>query len=166
MSIWVVLDLLTNSRTREISAFITTECGSPGIRKSMFTSLSIVCSWLDSSQFTTGWRVPSRLVASPTLTVMLSCKERVSDHLAHYLCVSTTGCPVLSCATSTLWLLLSSDERVWVLPVSTTGCHVLSFLTASSWKERVSISWEWDIFFHLARDLRHSKQRVARFYRF
>ena len=39
---------------------------------------------------------------------------------------STTGCPDLSCASSTLRLLLSSDERVWVFLVSTTGLPVLS----------------------------------------
>ena len=44
--------------------------------------------------------------------------------------------------TSTLKLLLSSDERVCGVLVSTTGCTVLSCLTASSWNECVSISWE------------------------
>ena len=65
-----------NSRTLVLCACFTTECGNPGIRKSMFTSFSIVCSRLKSS-----WL--------------------------------TTGRPDLSCASSTLRLLLSSDERVW-----------------------------------------------------
>ena len=64
----------------------------------------------------------------------------------HVVCVSTTGCPVLSCSISALRLLLSSYERVWVVLVSTTGCPVLSFLTTSSWQERVSISWDRDVF--------------------
>ena len=62
--------------------------------------------------------------------------------------------PVLSCAvlSSTLKLLLSLDERVrcalgsWCVSRPTTGCSVLSCSTASSWKERVSISWERDVF--------------------
>ena len=63
--------------------------------------------------------------------------------LAHYFVWQlTTSCPVLSCAISTLRLLLSSDKHVWVSLVSTTGCSVLSCLTASSQEERVSISWE------------------------
>ena len=54
-----------------------TECGNPGIRKSMFTSFSIVCSWLESSWFTTGCPVRSLRVSSPTLNLMLSWQERV-----------------------------------------------------------------------------------------
>ena len=112
----------------------------------MFTSFSIVCSWPDSSRFTTGCPVLSRIVSSPTLKLVLSWQERVWQPSGTFsVFVSTTSCTVLSCATSTLRLLLSSDERVWVLPFSTTGCPVLSVLTASSWKERVSISWERDV---------------------
>ena len=33
---------LNNSRTRELSACFTTECGSPGIRKSMSASFTII----------------------------------------------------------------------------------------------------------------------------
>ena len=84
----------------------------------MFTSFSIVCSWLESSRFITGYPVLSQNVSSPTLKLMLSWTERVWEPSGTFsVCVSTTGCPVLSCATSTLRLLLSSDERVWVLPV-------------------------------------------------
>ena len=54
-----------NSRTLVLCACFTTECGNPGIRKSMFTSFSIVCSWLKLSWSTTGLPVLSRSVLSP-----------------------------------------------------------------------------------------------------
>ena len=96
-----------NSRTLVLCACFTTE-------SIMFTSFSIVCSWLDSSWFTTGCPVQSRIVSSPTLKLMLSWKERVWEPSGTlFVCVSTTGCTVLSFATSTLRLLLSSDERVF-----------------------------------------------------
>ena len=66
-----------NSRTLVLCACFTTECGNPGIRKSMFTAFSIVCSWLKLSWLTTGLSVLSRSVLSPTLTVSLSRQERV-----------------------------------------------------------------------------------------
>ena len=98
-----------NSQTLVLCACFTTECGNPGIRKSMFGSFSIVCSWLESTWF-------------------------------------TTGCPDMSCVISTLRLLLSSDERVWVVLVSTTVCSDLSEETDFSWKEFTSISWDRDVF--------------------
>ena len=91
---------LTNSRTREFWACFTTECGNPGIRKSMSTSFSIDRSLPGS----------------------------------------------------------------WLASRPTTGYTVASCLTASSWKELLSISWERDIIFNLARSLGHHRQRVASFY--
>ena len=67
----------TSSRTRSSSACFTTECGNPGILKSMSTSFSIVCSWSDSSQFTTGCTVLSWFVSSSTLKLVLSWEKRV-----------------------------------------------------------------------------------------
>ena len=66
-----------NFRTLVLCACFTTECGNPRIRKSMFTSFSIVCSWLKLSWSTTGLLVLSRSVLSPTLNVSLSWQERV-----------------------------------------------------------------------------------------
>ena len=43
-----------NSRTLVLCSCFTKECGSTEIRKSMFTSFSIVCSWLKSSWLTSG----------------------------------------------------------------------------------------------------------------
>ena len=55
MSVWVVLNFLNQiSNACALCMLQKTECGNPGIRKSMFTSFSIVCSWLESSWFTTG----------------------------------------------------------------------------------------------------------------
>ena len=167
MSIWVVLELLHQLTNTRVLSLFTTEYGNPSIRKSMFTSFSIVCSWPVSSGFTTGCPVLSRIVSSPKLK--LSWEERVWEPSGTLLVWQlTTGRPVRSCATlfSTLKLLLASDERVWVAPVSTTGCPVLSWLTASSWKERVSISENGTFFFHLARFLCQFQQRVLPFYRF
>ena len=110
-------------------------------------SFSIVCSWLESSWFTTGCPDLSRSVSSPTLNLMLSWQERVWQPSGTFsVFVSTKGCPDLSCASSTLRLLLSSDERVWVLVVSTTGLPRSIQETVSSWKEFTSISWERDVF--------------------
>ena len=68
-----------------------------------------------------------------TLNLMLSRQDRVWQPSGTFsVFVSTTGCSVRSCVISTLRLLRSSDERVWVLLVSTTGCPVLSEETASS----------------------------------
>ena len=65
----------------------------------------------------------------------------------HIFCVCfNNGLPDLSCANSTLRLLLSSDERLWVVLVSTTGCTDLSEETVSSWKEFTPISLERDVF--------------------
>ena len=107
-----------NSRTLVLCACFTTECGSPGIRKSVFTSFSIVCSWLKLSWST--WEL------SGTFSVFVSIMSLL----------------VLSCACSTLGSLLSSDERAWITLVRdvflpsftvlvsslTTGLHVLSRL--------------------------------------
>ena len=53
------------------------KCGNPGIRKSMFTSCTTVCWWLESSWLTRGLPVLSWNVSSPTLKVSLSWQERV-----------------------------------------------------------------------------------------
>ena len=59
-----------NSRTLVLCACFTTECGSPGIRKSMSASFTIIDS-------ITGLSVRLRSVSSPTLNVLLSWTERV-----------------------------------------------------------------------------------------
>ena len=84
-----------NYRTLVLCACFTTECGNPGIRKSMFTSFNIVCSWLVSSWFTTGCSDLSRSVLSPTLIVSLSWQERVWELFGTFsVFVPTTGLPV------------------------------------------------------------------------
>ena len=99
------------SRTLVLCACFTTECGNPGIRKSMFTSFSIVCSWLKLSWSTTGLPVLSRSVLSPTLNVSLSWQERVWELSGTFsVFVPTTSLLVLSCPVPTLGSLLSSDE--------------------------------------------------------
>ena len=110
----------------------------------MFTSFSIVCSWLDSSQFTDGLprSVTNCFVSNVEAHAFM--KRTCLGTIWHiHLCVSGLSRSIM-CHFQRWRLLLSSDERVWVLPVSTTGCPVLSFLTVSSWKERESISWERD----------------------
>ena len=80
---------------------------------------------------------------------MLSWQERVWQPSGTFsVFVPTTSLLVLSCAvlSSTLRLLLSSDERAWITLVSTTSLSVLSEETVSSWKEFSSISWERDVF--------------------
>ena len=53
----------------------TTECGNPGIRKSMFTLFSIFCSWLEPSRLTT--TCPDLSCTFSTLGSLLSSDERV-----------------------------------------------------------------------------------------
>ena len=114
-----------NCRTLVLCACFTTECGNPGIRKSMLTSFSIVCSWLQSPWSTTGLTVLSRSVSSPTLNVSLSWQERVWQSFGTFsVFVSTTSLLVLSCAISTWRSLLSSVGRAWIPLVSTTGLSI------------------------------------------
>ena len=70
------------SRTLVLCAYFTTECGSPGIRKSMSASFTIIDSWL-TSWSATGLSVLSRSVSSPTLNVSLSWAERVWETVWH-----------------------------------------------------------------------------------
>ena len=84
----------------------------------------------------------SRSVSSSMLSVPASWYTWGSSCAAT---VSLTGRPVLSWVCSTLRLLLSSDERVWITSVS-TGRPVLSEELSSSWKELTVISWERDVF--------------------
>ena len=110
-----------NSRTLVLCACFTTECGSPGIRKSMSASFTIMDSWL-TSWSATDLSVLLRSISSPTLNVSLSWAKRVwqlSDTLiTSYVITSRT---VRSCVCSTLKSFLSSDERVWITLVSWTG---------------------------------------------
>ena len=86
--------LWINCRTLVLCACFTTECGSPGIRKSMSASFTIL-SWEE--------RTPELSFASAVLKV-------------------ATGRPVLSRVCSTLKLFLSSDVGVGITFVS-TGRH-------------------------------------------
>ena len=106
-----------NSRTLVLCACFTIKCGSPEIRKSMFTSFSIVCSWLKLSWSTTGLSVLSRSVWSPTLNVSLSWTERVWELSGTFsVFASITSLLVLSCA----------FFNVGILTVSITGLTVPS----------------------------------------
>ena len=85
-----------------ICACFTTECGSPGIRKSMSASFNIIDSWL-TSWSATDLSSLLRSISSSTLNVSLAWAERVwemSDTLITS-CV-ITGRSVRSCACSTL----------------------------------------------------------------
>ena len=65
-----------NSPTLVLCACFTTECGSPGIRKCMSVSFTIIDSWL-TSWSATDLSVLLRSISSPTLNVSLSWAERV-----------------------------------------------------------------------------------------
>ena len=136
-----------SSRTLVLCACFITECGMPGIRKSMSVSTIIVCSWLKLAWSITGLSILSRNVLSPTLIVSLSWTERVwelSDTFS--VCISWTSLLVLPCVFSTLGCLLSSDERARITLVSITGISVRSKEVGSSQKELTSIFWERDVF--------------------
>ena len=99
-----------NSRTVVLCACFTTECGKLGIRKSRFTSFSIVCSWLESSWFTTD--CPSITKSSDSNVESYACVEEklAWDSVGTHLCsFPKTGCPVISCVISMLKVVVSSD---------------------------------------------------------
>ena len=135
-----------NSRTLVLCACFTTECGSPGIRKSLFASFTMICSWLKWSWSAMDLSVLLRNTSSSTLNVSLSWEE----HTRELSCASAvlrvaTGLSVLSWVCSTLRLLLSRDERVWITSVS-TGRTVLSEELSSSQKELTLVTWERYVF--------------------
>ena len=91
-----ILIFFTSSRTRQLSACFTTECGNPGILKSMSTSFNIERSWFASRQ-TTGFTVLSCFVSSFTLKFVLSWEKRVWDApCSWHMSRQTTGFSVLS----------------------------------------------------------------------
>ena len=152
MSIWMFSIFWINSWTLVLCACFTTECGSPGIRKFMSASFTIIGSWL-MSWSVTDLSVLLRSISSPTFErFAFMSRERVwqlSDTLITS-CVITSR-PFRSCACSTLKSYLSSDERVWITLVSWTGFAVTgrpvrSEEPSSSRKELTSISWERDVF--------------------
>ena len=116
-----------NSRTLVLCACFTTECGSPGIVKSMSASFTIIFSWLKSSWSITGLTVLSRSVSSPTLNVSLSWTERVWElsGAIFSVCYTNESPRSLMCLFKR-WNPLSSDERVWITLVSIMGLTVLS----------------------------------------
>ena len=87
-----------NCRTR-----VTTECGSPGILKSMSASFTIVNSWF-SSWTTMDFSILSRRTSSLTLSVSALWYSRKSLCIA---AVSTTNRLVLS------WSLLNIETQHW-----------------------------------------------------
>ena len=107
-----------NCRKLVLCACFTTECGSPGIMKSMSASFTIIGSWF-SSWTTMDFSILVRNTSSSTLSVSFSWAERTRE-LSCAAAVFATSCPALSWACSTLRLLLSSDERVWIASASTS----------------------------------------------
>ena len=118
-----------NCRTLVLCACFTTECGSPGILKSMSASFTIIGSWF-SSWTTMDFSSLLRSTSSSTLSVLASWYTWESSCTA---AVSVTGRPVLSGVCSTLRLLLSSDARVWISSVS-TGRPDLSRIGFAIWR--------------------------------
>ena len=100
-----------NCRTLVLCSCFTTECGSPGIRKSMSASFTIIDSWL-TSWSATDLSVLLRSISSSTLNVSLSWAARVWV-LSVTLVTSwvLTGRSVRSRVCSTLKSFLSSDEK-------------------------------------------------------
>ena len=137
---WWFSSFWIKSRTLVLCACFTTECGSPGILKSMSASFTIIGSWFSS--WTMDFSILSRSSSSSMLSVLASWFTWV---VLYFSCVSNRSpCSDMSVC-STLRLLLSSDERVWFTSVS-TGLRVLSEELSSSWKELTSISWERNVF--------------------
>ena len=125
-----------SSRTLVLCACFTTECGSPGILKSMSASFTIIGSWF-SSWTAMDFSILLRSTSSSILSVSASWHTWESSCAAAVWRVAT-GRLVLPWVCSTLRLLLSSDERVWISSVSTSR-PVLSEELSSSLKELTNI---------------------------
>ena len=161
-----------NSRTLVFCACFTTECGNPGIRKSMFASFTIIDSWLTSSS-ATDFSVLLRSISSPTLNVSLSIEQNGVWELSDTLITSCviTGRPVRSCACSKLKSFLSSDERVWDYTRLMNGFSrkgsrnrsPRSLWRTRSFAKRINIDLlrTRRFFFHLAHQSRHAWYQVA-----
>ena len=135
-----------NSRSLALCACFTIECGSPGILKSMSSSIlsrfvSLLVWSVSTSWYTSG---------SPCTATM---------------CLS--GCPDLSWVCSSLRLLLSSDEHVWTLITSCviSGCPDPSEEQSSSLKKKSHWSLEnGTFFFHFEQLSRLAWYQVALIY--
>ena len=140
-----------NSRTLVLSACFTTECGGPGIRKSMSASFSIVCSWLKLSLSTTGLTVFSRSVCISNVECFAFMTRTCWTTIWHiFLCLFQQRVSSFFHVPFQRWYpYCHQNERVWITLVSTTGLPVLSEETVSSWKELTSISWERDVCFSI-----------------
>ena len=100
-----------NCRTLVLCACFTTECGSPGFRKSMSASFTIIDSWL-SSWSAMDFSILLRSTSSSTLNVSLSWEERAREQsFASAVLRVATSRTVLSWVCSTLRLFLSSDNK-------------------------------------------------------
>ena len=115
-----------NSRTLALCNCFTIECGSPGILKSMSSSIL------------------SRINSLSVLSVLISWYTSGSSCTAS---LRLSGCPDLSWVCSTPTFLFSSDGHVWT-PI--TSCVISSFPDlseeqSSSWKDFTLISWERDV---------------------
>ena len=150
-----------HSRTLVFCACFTSECGNPGIRKSRFTSCSIVCSWL--SWPTTGLSVLSRSVLSPTLNVSLSWQERVWELFGTF--------SVFQQRVSSFFHVLFQRWDPYCLQMNVLGLQSFRvspfFLKKHSWKVQTSISRERDVFLPsctvLVSSLRTSLTVLSRF---
>ena len=121
--------------TLVLCAYFPTECGSPGIRKSMSASFTNIGSWL-SSWSAMDFSILSRSTSSLTLNVLLSWAARTRElSCASAVWRVSTGRSVLSWVCSTLRLIMSSE---------TTSNSVLSDELSSSQKKKL-ISWERDL---------------------
>ena len=109
-----------NSRTLALCNCFTIECGSPGILKSMSSSIL------------------SRINSLLMLSILISwCSASLR----------LSSCPDLSWVCSTPTFLFSSDGHVWT-PITScviSSCPDLSEEQSSSWKDSTSISWERDV---------------------
>ena len=133
-------------RTLALCPCFTIECGSPGIRRSMFTSFSFVCSWPKLSWSTTGLSVPSRSVwvsnvecfAYMTRTCLrtvwhIFCVCSNNESRRSFMCRSNVGIPTVF-----KWTCLDC--------IRFNNRSPRSDETVSSWKKVTSISWERDVF--------------------
>ena len=137
--------------------------------KSMFISFSIVCSWLDSSRFTTGAPFYHELFRFQRRSLCIHERNVFGIRLGHYLCDLFQQQVVpfhhvsfylqrwdSCCHEMNAFGFFLFHQRVSPL------CHVLFYL-----QRRSSCCHQMNVFGRvLTRDLCHGRQRVSPFYRF
>ena len=150
MSIWVVLDLCNQFNEHDSSQPVSQqnvadlEFGSP-----MFTSFNIVCSWPDSSRFTTGCTVLSWIVSPHSImncfvsnvNLYLHERDAFGNRLTHYMSDSLPRVAPFN----QVWQLLHG-KNVFRSPENGTFSPTWRDLGVGRFQQRIAPLYSWSGF--------------------